>query len=79
MVDPLDLHLVVLAAPPLELALDVTLVAPQVPQPHRVGIDVVQRGQRVGHVVAHGPAGRLVEGRSRPRGRRARCGPPRTP
>ena len=61
-VDPLDLHLVVLRAPPLELALDVPVVPGQVAQPHRVGVDGMQRGERVGHVVAHGAPGRLVEG-----------------
>ena len=60
-VHALDLHLLVLPAPPLELALDVPLVPPQVAQPDRVGVDVVQRGERVGHVVAHGAPGRLVE------------------
>ena len=60
-VDSLDLHLFVLPAPALELALDVPLVPPEVTEPDRVGVDVVQRGQRVGHLVAHGPPGRLVE------------------
>ena len=46
-VDALHLHLGVLAAPPLELALDVAVVPSQVAQSHRVGVDVVQRGQGV--------------------------------
>ena len=65
MVDALELHLFVLAAPPLELALDVSVVPPQVPQPDRVRIDGVQRRQGVRHVVPDRPAGRLVEGRLR--------------
>ena len=64
-VDPFDLHLAVLPAPALELPLDVTLGAARRPEPHLVGVDVVQRGERVGHVVADGPPGRLAEGRLR--------------
>ena len=44
-IDPLDLHLLVLAAPALELALDVAVVAREVTEPDRVDVDVVQRGQ----------------------------------
>ena len=62
-VDALDLHLVVLPAPALELPLDVPLVPSQIAQPDRVGVDGVQRGQRVGHVVADGAPRRLVERR----------------
>ena len=64
-VDAFHLHLLVLPAPALELALDVPVVPPEVPEPDRVGVDVVQRGQRVGHVVADAAPGRLVEGRLR--------------
>ena len=64
-VDAFDLHLVVLPAPPLELPLDVPLVPRQVPEPHRVGVDVVQRGQRVGHVVPDRTPGGDVERRLR--------------
>ena len=49
--------------PALELALDVALVPAQVAEADRVGVDGVQRGQRVGHVVADGAPRRLVERR----------------
>ena len=79
-VDALDLHLVVLLAPALELALDVAVVASEVAEPDGVGVDVVQRGQGLGHVVARrvrrvaGVEGRLGLGRVC-----AGCGPRRTP
>ena len=38
---------------------------PRSPSPTAIGVDVVQRGQRVGHVVPDGPPGRLVERRLR--------------
>ena len=60
-VDAFDLHLLVLPAPALELPLDVPLVPSQIAQPDRVGVDGMQRGQRVGHVGPDGAPGRLVE------------------
>jgi len=60
-VDTFDLHLLVLPAPALELALYVPLVPTQIAQSDRIGVDGVQRSQRVRHVTADPAPGRLVE------------------
>ena len=60
-VHAVDLHLVVLPAPALELPLNVPLVPSQVAQADGIGVDVVQRGQRVGHVARDAAPGCLVE------------------
>ena len=70
--DPFDQPLIVVAVhepvaellpPPFELALDVAVPASQVAQPDVIGIDRVERRQRVGEVVADLGPGRLVERR----------------
>jgi hypothetical protein len=78
-VDTLDLHLLVLPAPALELPLDVPLVPTQIAQSDRIGVDGVQRSQRVRHVTADGHFGSPRRMRPRPRVRCAGCDPRRTP
>ena len=54
--DAVDVHLLVLAAPAPELPLDVAVVAREPAEPDGVGVEEVQLGQGRREVVAHVPA-----------------------